>query len=440
MNTTTLHRLLMVLIATTVGLLLWNHYGMTTTLAIDSSSGHVVHALDDRSNGGRTTSSLKRENGRWVLDCEVRTGYQWPYCELSIELAQPPKGVDLSRYDSVRLWIDYRGPEPVQQVRFFAMNFNPAYSKVGVDGTAKVQEILYDPSAAKPREVKLSQFAVATWWTQEHRLPVEYAGLEFDRVTALQVSTGGNVQPGPHRIVVERIEFHGKLIPTASFRLGVIALWLGALIAYLLAYAANTRRELAASDRSRLSLQRINEALRLESKTYQRLARRDPLTGILNRQGLGDELVRVASQGDDKLFPLSLVFIDIDHFKRINDQHGHEVGDRVIRELANVIRNDIQRHDLFARWGGEEFLLICPLTGPQEARALAERLRQRIAARHWPAGVRVTSSFGVAESLAGEDLVESIKRADEAMYRAKQNGRDRVELQLADVPPEDAVA
>ena len=102
-------------------------------------------------------------------------------------------------------------------------------------------------------------------------------------------------------------------------------------------------------------------------------ARRDPLTGILNRQGLGDELTRAAKQGDDKFFPLSVVFMDIDHFKRINDEHGHGVGDQVIKDIANVVKGDIQRSDLFARWGGEEFLLICPGTQPHEAQAIAER-------------------------------------------------------------------
>src|SRR4029078_9754868 len=136
-----------------------------------------------------------------------------------------------------------------------------------------------------------------------------------------------------------------------------IGLWMLLVIAYLVGYAARTRRQLVDTHRSKLALERLNATLRLETRSFQRLARRDPLTGILNRQGLGDELTRVAKQGDDKFFPLSVVFMDIDHFKRINDEHGHGVGDQVIRDIANVVKGDIQRSDLFARWGGEEFLL-----------------------------------------------------------------------------------
>ena len=90
----------------------------------------------------------------------------------------------------------------------------------------------------------------------------------------------------------------------------------------------------------------------------------------------------------------------------------------------------MQRDDLFARWGGEEFLLVFRDTPGTEGAAIAERVRERISAGHWPDGLRVTCSFGVAEWHRGEDLNEGVKRADEAMYRAKQNGRDRVELEL----------
>jgi diguanylate cyclase (GGDEF)-like protein len=184
--------------------------------------------------------------------------------------------------------------------------------------------------------------------------------------------------------------------------------------------------------RRQRQLESEQRTLRGQSEQLRHQATNDPLTGILNRTGLGEELSRVAQSGDENLFPLSLIFIDIDHFKRINDEHGHSVGDQVIKGMAELTRSHIQRQDLFARWGGEEFLLVCPLTRAHEAQRIAERLRQIVAGRVWPGGIRVTSSFGVSEAVAGEDLSETIRRADEAMYRAKQNGRDRVEVRLAE--------
>ena len=432
MNNRTLNRLLLALIGLTAAALLWNRYGMDSVLGIDADSPYEVKRIDDHDSKGRSVAVLTRENGKLVLDCMINPGYEWPYCEMAIQLAKPPSGVDLTRYETVRLWVRSEGPEPQQQVRIFIRDFNPAFSKVGDADSLKVQEIIYNPDPdGKPIDVRLAQFTVASWWTNERMVPVEFAGTEFDNVSVIEVSTGGNVVPGRHRISVERIEFRGKLVSAGTLRLVIIAVWVLAVIGHLLLDGVLARRQLRLSSLHQSSLKRINDGLRMRTDIYSKLARQDLLTGVLNRKGLGDELLRVARGGDDRLFPLSLVFIDIDHFKQINDEHGHSVGDQVLEDMAQTIKAHIQRDDLLARWGGEEFLLICPLTHSHEAALIAERLRLVIATKEWPAGVRVTSSFGVAESVLGEDLSESIRRADEAMYRAKQNGRDRVEVQFS---------
>jgi diguanylate cyclase (GGDEF)-like protein len=430
MNIKSLNRWLGALIVLTALALAWNQFAMEKSFVVDVTTRLPVNTVDDRSSGGKSVASVKTENGRFVMDCTISAGYEWPYCETAFELGRAPYGMDLSGYDTVTLKLGYQGPEPQQQVRVFLLNYNPKYSSQKEYESAKVQEIFYDPGRDKTLTVKLSQFTVASWWSNEHNISVQNAGLEFDNVVALQVSTGGKVLPGPHRIWVERIEFRGKLIAPATFRLIIIGLWMLGVIVYLFGYSMATRRQLVATHRSRLSLQRLNEALQLERQSLQHMAHRDPLTGVLNRHGLGEELLRLSAQGDARLFPLSIVFMDIDHFKRINDGHGHGVGDEVLRNVAEKVKGDIQRGDLFARWGGEEFIIICPSTEPGQAHAMAERLRRAIAAGEWPHGIRVTSSFGVAEARAGEDLAESIRRADEAMYRAKQMGRDRVELHL----------
>ncbi len=441
MNNRTLKRLLAGLIAATVLVLAWNRCAMDSVLEISGDSPYPVKSIDDHESGGHSDARVAREHGKLVLDCSIKTGYEYPYCEASILLQSAPNGIDLSGYDSMRLWIRAEGAEPHQQVRIFVRNFNPGYSKVGDDMSMKVSELVYEPAAyAQPLEVRLSQLTVASWWTTEHPTPVQYAGAEFDNVVQLEVSTGGNVTPGRHRITVERIEFRGKWIRTATLLWGVIGVWLLSVFGYLVTDRAMTRRQLKVSKRSQWSLQRVNNALRVQSQAYAQLAGQDPLTGILNRNGLAQALSRVAQEGEQQLFPLSLIFIDIDHFKRINDQHGHNVGDQVIRELADLTRAHIQRRDLFARWGGEEFVLICPATHSHEAQRIAERLRRVIANRDWPGGIRVTGSFGVAEAVAGEDLGETIRRADTAMYRAKKLGRDRVEVELAALEREDEAA
>ncbi len=432
MHARVLRRLLIFLLALTGVALLWNEFGMNSTLVIDAHSPYAVAALDDRANdGGRSVATVSRERGALGMDCELRPGYEWAFCELRLEFGKAPLGVDLSRYDSMRLWVTATGPEAQQRVRIYVRNFNPAYSKVGANESQKVDQLIYEPSAYPAGyEVPLSRFTVSQWWIDEHPMTLDLEATDFRNATQIAFSTGPKVEPGLHTIRVYRIELNGKLISPSTFRLGIIVVWMLSVLGYLVLDSLLKRSQLRLSAASQHSLQRLNESLRLETRSLAEIARTDPLTGALNRKGLADELMRIVRSGEGQTFPMTLVFIDIDHFKRINDAHGHDTGDQVIRGLAQLVRSCVQRDDLFARWGGEEFLLVFRDTPGLEGRNIAERLRERIASAQWPGALRVTCSFGVSEWHRGEDLNDGIKRADEAMYRAKQDGRDRVEIEL----------
>jgi len=430
MHTRSLRWLLIGLLVATLLALLWNRYGMNSVLEISAQSIQDIVALDDRDAGGHSVASVARDDGKLVLDCTIGEAAE-PICEMAIRLKNPPAGIDLSRYDTLLLALRYDAP-PGQPLRFLIRNFNPAYSNPSDHASMKVEEIVFDPRRSRqPLEVRLSQFAVASWWSSERHLPVRYAGTEFDNVPVLSIATGENPARGVYRVALERIEFHGKLVPTDTFRLAVIGVWVLFILVHLAIDSAATRRQLLLSARSQASLRRLNAALRVQTQSVAKLACLDPLTGILNRNGLAEELVRLANDESDPLFPLSLVFLDIDHFKRINDRYGHNAGDEVIKNVVNIVKDNIQKRDLFARWGGEEFLLVFPGTQASEARLIAERLRELIAEDEPASGLRVTSSFGVAEWLPGEELTQSIARADSAMYRAKELGRNRVETEPA---------
>ncbi|MFO1338727.1 MAG: GGDEF domain-containing protein [Burkholderiaceae bacterium] len=160
------------------------------------------------------------------------------------------------------------------------------------------------------------------------------------------------------------------------------------------------------------------------------LAATDPLTGLANRRQALADLGALASPPPRVPPPVALL-CDIDHFKRINDQLGHEVGDQVLVEVADALRKATRGTDIVARWGGEEFLVVLAGTPPAEALDLAERLRQRVAAAasHGAASPLggVTLSVGLAAHRANEALSDWLRRADEALYRAKNAGRDRCE-------------
>ena len=124
---------------------------------------------------------------------------------------------------------------------------------------------------------------------------------------------------------------------------------------------------------------------------------------------------------------LSLVIFDIDHFKEINDTHGHSVGDSVLRSIAGVVKRNIEKNHVFARVGGEEFAVIVPDTSGEEAVQLGERLRKAIARTPMGTAGSVTVSVGVAEFREGDDPITLFERADDALYKAKKHGRNQTE-------------
>ncbi|MDX6580831.1 MAG: two-component system, cell cycle response regulator [Solirubrobacterales bacterium] len=161
----------------------------------------------------------------------------------------------------------------------------------------------------------------------------------------------------------------------------------------------------------------------------------DQLTGLLNRRGLEQRFAEVAEQAALAGHPVSVVVADIDHFKRINDTHGHPVGDAVLRDIADAMRRNLRTFELLYRFGGEEFLLLLPGANADDAAAVAETLRCAIFALH-PEGLPVACSFGVATADA-DDVVFGllIRAADAALYDAKRFGRNRVERGAAVLTP-----
>ena len=171
-----------------------------------------------------------------------------------------------------------------------------------------------------------------------------------------------------------------------------------------------------------------NEQVTLELRA---IAERDPLTGVFNRRSFLTLLDKCISHSDRTAAPLSIMLIDLDHFKRINDTWGHKSGDQALRHFVAVAVPCVRNGDIIGRVGGEEFAILLPNTGITMAAAVAERLRSEVAARpvdHEHGGITLTVSIGVTHYRKGEAPEVTLHRADNAMYMAKDKGRDQVEV------------
>lgn len=155
----------------------------------------------------------------------------------------------------------------------------------------------------------------------------------------------------------------------------------------------------------------------------------DYLTGVANRRAASQALQSsiIATHSGQSL---AVLLIDIDHFKHVNDHFGHDIGDQVLSDLATSLREQLRSNDILGRWGGEEFIIIAQHIRMTEASQLAERLRAHVARRTAEQKVPITLSFGVSSARPGDTPESLVKRADEALYRAKQSGRNRVELEI----------
>ena len=180
------------------------------------------------------------------------------------------------------------------------------------------------------------------------------------------------------------------------------------------------------SDRKRLEQQlREKEEAILEAE--RQLARMDALTGIHNRRGCEDVFKREALRATRDEVPFSLALLDVDHFKKVNDTHGHDAGDQVLKAVAEVLRTELRGTDLAGRWGGEEMIALLPSTSREEALAMADRLRLALERRVGPmTKIPVTASFGAGLFSAGDTLEALVAKADRRLYEAKSSGRNCV--------------
>lgn len=192
---------------------------------------------------------------------------------------------------------------------------------------------------------------------------------------------------------------------------------------------AQSSDEIGRISRSFNQLLDIAEKL-LNEKDF--LATTDALTGINNRMRFGIVLDEEAGRKRRNKMPMSLIMFDIDHFKRINDEHGHNTGDEILKALSSLVSKEIRFTDFFCRWGGEEFILLLKDDGCDAAIVAAEKIRSLIEAADFPTVGKVTCSFGVAHWKQDDTEISLVARADKALYESKNEGRNRVRCPQGD--------
>lgn len=416
------------LLTLTVIILLLHKFSFNRSIVIDVNTPYNTTAVTDNTLTIQESSeaTLNTNKDHFLLDCHIKASdYAWPFCEIAFSFKpnsniNVPAPLNLSSFTNIKVSAKYIG-DNAAGIRIQLRTFNPEYSTLSSQDTWKYNGIEYWPDKNNyPVTIPLRGLQVATWWLIEQEIPIEFSGPEFDQVMVLEIATGNNIAPGHYQLKVEKIEFIGKVFSNIQIFYFIISMWVFAAIAGLFINLKRSKEKLAHSINRTKELRQLNSLLNVESQEFKNKSERDALTGALNRSG-------IQSVFTNELKVLTLIFIDIDHFKPINDNYGHAVGDEILIAFTKEISTNCRSTDFLARWGGEEFLLICPNTNAEEAFELAESLRLIISEHRWANNIKLTASFGVAQK-GDETINECIERADQALYAAKSQGRNMVIL------------
>ena len=404
----------------------WQHFGMNRTFVIEPGDSHTVWVENDSGEGGNSIVSLSDADGL-RMDCQIRTAISFPHCNLLIGLGDPiDTGVDLSGFSS--LYLELSQESTIRDSVRVSLNhfFRDAEQPENALPFKAHQRVFNASNQRVGYELQLADFYVPAWWVYANNLPAKASTSDLSNVHHLVFSPGDIADERLTSITLYRAEFRGKWLTVIQLYRLLVWVWISWLIVYLMTGAVILKRKLRKKRQEAAQLAKLNRKLGSESKKYEKMAMRDELTGALNRNGLNGVLENSIRTYFDNEQPFSILLLDLDHFKVINDDYGHAEGDRILKELVDVISRRKRNSDFIARWGGEEFLVVCDNTTIDQAYMFAEVLRKQIAAHAFLSERPVTCSIGVAE-MFGADIELAFQSADEALYKAKAGGRNRTE-------------
>jgi diguanylate cyclase (GGDEF)-like protein len=351
----------------------------------------------------------------------VGQGCSFTYLLYPADMAD--QGMDLSRYHSLNLGIRYAGV--AHYVRVAIRNFDPRFSKLEDPNSSKFNYVnLLPKELHEPLSIGLDEFAVPEWWLGQYDLPRAFSQPDLRNATAISIDLLGELAGTRHDIQIDRIELAGDWISAEYWYLGILCIWMVLGTYHGTSQWIELRRRHREQRKKLDELADSNTELQSEKEKYRRLSTLDALTRVLNRHGI-EAFVEGLRASESRC---SVILIDLDHFKAINDHRGHHMGDRVLRTVGEILKSHTRHTDGLGRWGGEEFILVCPGASLSSAADLAEKLRHRILQTNFipEDPLVITASFGVAVAQSGQSFEDAFRQADQALYLAKNRGRNCV--------------
>ena len=387
-------------------------------LAVDSSKDLAL-AWVMQSGDGAPADIQWIDQSRFHFACQfpeaaaVDQGCSFGY---QLHAGKINEGTDLSHFKTLNLAVRYTGK--ARYLRVAIRNFDPRFSRLEDLNSPKYNYVnIPSGDLAQPVAISLSEFWVPEWWIAQYDLPRSQSQPDLSNATIFSLDLRGDLGETHHDIQIDKIEFVGDWISAEYWYLGILCVWLMLAATYGITQSLRMRRK------HREQRRKIHD-LEGEKEEYRRLSTLDALTNVLNRHGIE----RFVETLEATRVPASVIVIDIDHFKRVNDLRGHYGGDRVLRKMGEILREHTRNTDGLGRWGGEEFVIVCPGASISSAADLAEKLRHKIQETNFipEDPLAITASLGVSTSHAEQSFEDAFRQADQALYLAKSRGRNCV--------------
>jgi diguanylate cyclase (GGDEF)-like protein len=406
-------------------ILMWFFYEflMNTELIFDAKNpDYRFSANTDNTEKGASSASITQTDSSLILHYELKPGAQYPFVTLHLDVTKNGQGIDLSRYNKIFIWINGEG-KPSERIRFHLRNFESRLSDTLEPISLKYNEVHLPltQNSNSPIVLTWDYFSVPGWCIAMKNVPFDNRLRNVHNVFWIEFITSEMSSSGKGTIEFRKLVFKGKWMQADEFFKMLLVFWMLIWTIYSIYNIWKQRHLLKQKEHVEKNLIQMNFSLSNQTEELKFKAPYDELTSLLNRYGLYSYLNETFKQLPKTPLKMSVIMLDIDHFKIVNDQYGHLEGDRILQLTASVLQKNTRKSDKVVRWGGEEFLIVCLDSDLDAAQQLANKLRLTIA----ELPDTITCSFGVA-ALVEETFQSLLKRADDALYKAKTSGRNCV--------------
>lgn len=382
----------------------------------------ATQIFTDSMNNGLSKGFISQTESAMVVDCEVvKTSWTHGFCGIKLIFSKPLINNGFKKYEDLEIVASL--DTKLKDTTFIYLINKEENEGLGVSERANMVAVVLSDSLTK-LSIPIDSFYVPSWWVNSNAQDPYYGKPRLNNISSIQIVTGDNTEARKEIFTIHEIKLTGTWVNTELLYLFLLSVSILMSTTHALHTVLRLRQSSKDNKQRAIELEQILNVIKVEKDKFETLAKYDALTGLLNRVGIRHAIQASIEKFRSHRACSSLIIFDIDNFKQLNDTYGHNIGDAVLAELSSTVVSQIRESDYLARWGGEEFIVVCAETNIHAAYSLAEKLRQHIE-KNKVAGHNITCSFGVSE-LKESDIKKWFDEADKALYQAKRSGRNKV--------------